>query len=74
VEDAKVIWPLNEIQKGEFKIITNAGPLSAQEIDKIIVHYNLKSPDGNPLSGAKQFNLMVKTHLGPVEDENSVVI
>lgn len=73
VEDAGVIWPLNETKNGEFKIITNAGPLSAQEIDKIIVHYNLKSPDGNPLSGAKQFNLMVKTHLGPVEDETSVV-
>ena len=60
-------------QNSTSAILTNAGPLAAEEIDKIITYYNLKSPDGNPLSGAKKFNLMVKTHLGPVEDETSVV-
>ena len=47
--------------------------MSASEIDQIIEYHNLKSPDGNPLGKAKNFNLMVKTHLGPVEDEKSAV-
>ncbi len=67
VEDAKIVWPLSESQ-----IVTNAGSFSAEEIDQIIEHYKLKSPDGNSLSKAKKFNLLVKTHLGPVEDETSV--
>lgn len=31
------------------------------------------SPNGNPLSEPKQFNLMFQTHLGPVKDTGSVV-
>lgn len=31
-----------------------------------------KSPDGNPVGEARQFNLMFKTFIGPVEDEQSV--
>ena len=31
-----------------------------------------KSPDGNPLSKPKKFNLLFKTFIGPVEDETSV--
>ncbi|TVQ98936.1 MAG: glycine--tRNA ligase [Spirochaetaceae bacterium] len=31
------------------------------------------SPAGNPLSEPKQFNLMFKTHLGPVQESSSVV-
>ncbi len=55
------------------KILENAGALKVEEVDTIIKEHNLKSPDGNPLSPAKRFNLLVKTHLGPVEDEASVV-
>ncbi len=32
-----------------------------------------KSPNGNPLSEPRKFNLMFKTHLGPVEDAGSIV-
>lgn len=32
----------------------------------------LKSPDGNELGAPAQFNLMFKTHVGPVKDESSV--
>ena len=32
----------------------------------------LKSPKGNELSEPRQFNLMFKTHMGPVEDDASV--
>ena len=54
------------------KIMENAGALTPEETDKIIQDHKLKSVDGNPLSQAKKFNLLVKTHLGPVEDATSV--
>ena len=31
-----------------------------------------KSPDGNPVSDPKNFNLMFKTFIGPVEDDQSI--
>jgi glycyl-tRNA synthetase len=55
------------------KILENAGALKAEDVDAIVKQYGMKSPEGNPLSSAKRFNLLVKTHLGPVEDEASVV-
>jgi glycyl-tRNA synthetase len=56
----------------EAKIVENAGSLTPEETDEIIRVNSIKSPDGNPLSKSKKFNLLVKTHLGPVEDESSV--
>jgi glycyl-tRNA synthetase len=56
----------------EAKIMENAGALSPEETNKVIEEHKLKSPDGNALSTAKKFNLLVKTHLGPVEDESTV--
>ena len=56
----------------EAKIVDNAGALSPEEADAIIKKNNIKSPEGNALSTPKKFNLLVKTHLGPVEDETSV--
>jgi glycyl-tRNA synthetase len=53
-------------------IMENAGALSPEQVDEIIQEKNLKSPDGNSLGNAKKFNLLVQTHLGPVEDETSV--
>jgi glycyl-tRNA synthetase len=57
----------------EAGILENAGSLTTSEIDGLIVQNGLKSPEGNSLSKAKKFNLLVKTHLGPVEDESSIV-
>ncbi|KKR14657.1 MAG: glycyl-tRNA synthetase, glycyl-tRNA synthetase [Parcubacteria group bacterium GW2011_GWC1_39_29] len=54
-------------------IMANTGGLSLDEIDKVITENKLKSPDGNNLSKAKKFNMMVKTHLGAVEDETTLV-
>ena len=54
------------------KIVENAGGLSPEQIDDFIKTHSLKSPDGNPLGNAKKFNLLVKTHLGPLEDETSI--
>ncbi|GAB4144023.1 MAG: glycine--tRNA ligase [Patescibacteria group bacterium] len=53
-------------------ILENAGGLTPEQIDDFIKVNNLKSPDDNPLSSAKNFNLLVKTHLGPVEDDTTV--
>ncbi len=40
----------------------------------IIERLGLKCPiDGGPLSAPRQFNLMLKTHLGPVEEDAAVV-
>ena len=56
----------------EAGIMENAGTLGPEEIDAIISEKNLKSPDRNPLSATKRFDLLVKTHLGPIEDDSAV--
>ena len=56
----------------EAGIVADAGGLDLAEINTLLEKHNLKSIDGNPLSPAKSFNLLVKTHLGPVENENSI--
>jgi glycyl-tRNA synthetase len=53
-------------------IMENAGALSPEQVDECVKANNLKSPEGNPLGSAKKFNLLVKTHLGPIEDETTV--
>jgi glycyl-tRNA synthetase len=57
----------------EAGLMDNAGSLSPEQVDDLISDQGLKSPEGNPLSKAKRFNLLVKTHLGPVEDDTSLV-
>ena len=54
-------------------VMENAGALTPEQVDDVIAEHKIKSPDGNPVSKAKRFNLLVKTHLGPVEDESSLV-
>ena len=46
-------------------LMENAGGLTVAEIDDLVASRGLKSPDGNPLSKAKKFNQLVKTHLVP---------
>jgi glycyl-tRNA synthetase len=70
IEEAKVVLPAVDGQEGG--IIDNAGYLTPQEIDNIIITHKLLSPDGNPLSQCKKFDLLVKTHLGPVEDSSTI--
>jgi glycyl-tRNA synthetase len=57
----------------EAGIMENAGALTLAQIDDLIQSRGLKSPDGNPLSGAKKFNQLVRTHLGATEDETTLV-
>lgn len=46
--------------------------LSIDQMVDIIKKNKIKSPDGNELGSPAQFNLMFKTHVGPVTDETSV--
>lgn len=57
----------------EAGIMSNAGSLDTSEVDEIIEKHGLKSPEGNKLSKAKRFNLLVKTHLGASEETSSIV-
>lgn len=46
--------------------------MSLDDMDKVLKEMGLKSPEGNPLGDVRQFNLMLKTHIGAIEDDNSI--
>lgn len=46
--------------------------LSFDDLNKMIIENNVKSPNGNPLSEVRTFNMMFKTNVGPVSDESSI--
>ena len=46
--------------------------MTMQQMDAAITEHDIKSPDGNPLSPSRTFNMMFTTHVGPVQDEKSV--
>lgn len=46
--------------------------MTMEQMDAAIKEHDVKSPDGNPLSDSRTFNMMFKTHVGPVADEKSV--
>jgi glycyl-tRNA synthetase len=46
--------------------------LKLADMNKLIKDNNIKSPEGNPLGEARQFNMMFKTHVGAIEDATSV--
>lgn len=45
--------------------------LDFKSMTEKMTELKLKSPAGNELTEPKQFNMMMKTHLGPVEDESN---
>lgn len=47
--------------------------MSMEQMDAAIVENNIKSPDGNPLSKSRQFNMMFKTFVGPSGNEELVI-
>lgn len=49
----------------------NANDLNIEQMDSLIAEKQIKSPDGNPLSQSRTFNMMFKTKVGPLEDEKS---
>lgn len=46
--------------------------MTMEQMDAAIAEKGIKSPDGNALSASRTFNMMFKTHVGPVDDEASV--
>lgn len=46
--------------------------LTMSEMDQLIKEKNIKSPDDNLLSESKTFNMMFKTHVGPVSNDLSI--
>lgn len=50
----------------------DAEGMTMEQMDAVIAEKGIMSPDGNPLSLSRTFNMMFKTHVGPVDDEASV--
>ncbi|NTV44895.1 MAG: glycine--tRNA ligase [Candidatus Yonathbacteria bacterium] len=46
--------------------------MSVADMAKVFVEKGIKSPDGNPVSEPKQFNMMFRTHVGAAEDSASI--
>ena len=46
--------------------------LTMEQMDEVITERGIKSPDGNPLSKSRTFNMMFKTSVGATESEDSV--
>lgn len=46
--------------------------MTMAQMDAAIQEKGIQSPDNNPLSQSRTFNMMFTTHVGPVADENSV--
>ncbi len=47
--------------------------MTPEQMDTAIKEKGIKSPDGNPVSDVRQFNMMFKSSIGATEDESSVV-
>ena len=50
----------------------DADGLMMEQMDEVIAERGIKSPDGNPLSKSRTFNMMFKTSVGATENEDSV--
>ena len=46
--------------------------VTMEQMDAVIAERGIKSPDGNPLSQSRTFNMMFKTHVGATESEDSI--
>ncbi len=53
--------------------VENAEGMNLDEVNQVIKEKDIKSPDGNELSQARQFNLMFETSVGSLEDESNKV-
>ena len=50
----------------------DADGMTMAQMDAVIAERGIKSPDGNPLSASRTFNMMFKTHVGATESEDSI--
>lgn len=49
-----------------------ADGLTMEQMDQAIRDKGIKSPDGNPLSASRTFNMMFTTHVGATQDDKSI--
>ncbi len=52
--------------------VEDVDAMTLEEMAQVIKDRGIKSPDGNELGAPAQFNMMFKTHVGPVDDDESV--
>lgn len=71
VEDLKtnVRYRADKLLKDKGHDVTG---MSITNMTKLIRDNKITSPDGNALSDVRQFNMMFKTHVGPVADDESI--
>ena len=50
----------------------DADGMTMEQMDAAIAEQGIKSPDGNPLSKSRTFNMMFKTHVGATESDDSI--
>ncbi len=50
----------------------NPEGMTMEQMDAAVVEHGVKSPDGNPLSQSRSFNMMFETVVGPVADDKSI--
>lgn len=50
----------------------DAEGMTIEQMDAAIVEHGIMSPDGNPLSPSRTFNMMFKTHVGATMDETAI--
>ena len=46
--------------------------MTMEQMDVVIAEQGIKSPDDNPLSKSRTFNMMFKTHVGATESDDSI--
>jgi glycyl-tRNA synthetase len=51
--------------------VDGAEALTHAEMDAVIREKGIKSPDGNPLSDVRVFNMMFDTYVGPVQEDSA---
>lgn len=52
--------------------VENVDAMTLEQMAATIKEKGIKSPDGNELGSPAEFNMMFKTHVGPVEDDESI--
>lgn len=52
--------------------IEDVDAMTLEQMAQLVKDKGIKSPDGNELGAPAQFNMMFKTHVGPVDDDESV--
>jgi glycyl-tRNA synthetase len=52
--------------------IEDAEAMSFDEMNQVIIDKSIKSPDKNPLSEVRKFNMMFETSVGPIKSDDSM--